>query len=69
MQLQSRQFMLVTSKGDTRAASAAGTLAYRYGKSNTELVLYDGDSHGEPLFSENPDLADRMVEFIQNGPQ
>ena len=69
LQLQARTMLLITSKGDTRAGSTAGTLAYRYGKSNTELLLYDGDSHGHPLFAEHPDLVDRMVTYFADGPK
>ena len=67
LKLRSPSLLLITAKGDMRAAQAAGTLAYRYGKTRTELILYDGDSHGAPLFAEHPDLADRIVAFLVEG--
>ncbi|MEE2777180.1 MAG: alpha/beta fold hydrolase [Acidobacteriota bacterium] len=65
LQMRDRMMLLVAAKGDTRAAAPAGTLAYRGGKDRTDLLLYDGDAHGYPLFEQDPQLASKMVKFFE----
>ncbi len=65
LRMSDRDLLLIAAKGDTGAAGPAGTIAYRGGKSRTQLFLYDGDAHGYPLFAQDPELADKMVDFYR----
>ncbi len=63
LQMREKQFLMIAAEGDGSAATPAGTLAYR-AASRTELLLYDGDAHGYPLFEQDPELASKIVAFF-----
>ena len=62
--MEDRKFLMIAAKGDTGAVGPAGKLAYR-AKSRTELLLYEGDAHGYPLFEQDPELAGKIVSFFE----
>ncbi|MDX1383327.1 MAG: alpha/beta fold hydrolase [Thermoanaerobaculia bacterium] len=62
-----RQFLFIFATGDARAARPAGTLAYRIGRDMSEQFQYEGDAHGYPLFEQDPDLADKIVDWFALG--
>jgi pimeloyl-ACP methyl ester carboxylesterase len=61
------QYMLFIHAKRDRGASEAGTIAYRTGKTRSEMLLYDGDSHGYPLFAEDPELEGKIVDWFVAG--
>jgi predicted alpha/beta hydrolase len=63
LQLRERLKLLVTAKADTGAATAMGTLAYR-SRAGSDMVLFDGSSHGVALFEEHPELTDKIVTWF-----
>ncbi|MEM1247508.1 MAG: alpha/beta fold hydrolase [Acidobacteriota bacterium] len=65
LKLQGRQYLLIAARDDRGAARAAGTIAYRVGRDRSELLLYEGDAHGAPLFDQDPELVGKMVEFFK----
>jgi alpha-beta hydrolase superfamily lysophospholipase len=66
MGLRTQYMLFIHAKRD-RGASEAGTIAYRVGKTRSEMILYDGDSHGYPLFSEDPELEGKIVDWFVAG--
>ena len=63
LQMTAPRYLFIAAKGDISAARPAGTILYRGGKERSEVLLYEGDAHGYPLFEQDPELADKIVSF------
>ncbi len=62
-QYDQRPILIVASREDTYAAESSATLA-GLAPGASQLQLYDGAGHGTNMFAPQPDLADLLLEWV-----